>query len=156
MGGQRSPKDLVRDAVALLSVDDGAISGPGRLRHTHAVWLLAQQAPIGAIAGRLRHANPVLTMRMCQFGATLVHESQLTTRRSPRARTRTFGVPGMRRIRSIRTGRPLGLATSRAYWRVLFGAVPGSSSHSTASRDLSPTTTRSMRKLWTSRWGSTV
>jgi integrase len=34
------------------------------LRHTHAVWLLAQQAPIGAIAKRLGHANPVVT-RAC-------------------------------------------------------------------------------------------
>ncbi|HZD72738.1 MAG TPA: tyrosine-type recombinase/integrase [Actinomycetota bacterium] len=50
------------------------------LRHTHAVWLLAQQAPIGAIAKRLGHATPVITMRMYQHAATLVAEDQLTTR----------------------------------------------------------------------------
>jgi integrase len=50
------------------------------LRHTHAVWLLAQQAAIGAIAKRLGHANPVITMRMYQYAATLVAEDQLTTR----------------------------------------------------------------------------
>ncbi|HZD02458.1 MAG TPA: tyrosine-type recombinase/integrase [Actinomycetes bacterium] len=50
------------------------------LRHTHAVWLLAQKAAIGAIAKRLGHANPVITMRMYQHAATLVAEDQLTTR----------------------------------------------------------------------------
>jgi len=50
------------------------------LRHTHAVWLLAQQAAIGAIAKRLGHANPVVTMRMYLHAATLVEEDQLTTR----------------------------------------------------------------------------
>jgi integrase len=50
------------------------------LRHTHAIWLLAQQAPIGAIAKRLGHANPVITMRMYQLAATLVAEDRLTTR----------------------------------------------------------------------------
>jgi integrase len=50
------------------------------LRHTHAVWLLARQVPIGAIARRLGHANPVVTMRMYLHAATRVHQGQLTTR----------------------------------------------------------------------------
>jgi integrase len=50
------------------------------LRHIHAVWLFAQQVPIGAIARRLGHASPVVTMRMYQHAATLVHDGQLTAR----------------------------------------------------------------------------
>lgn len=49
------------------------------LRHTHTVWLLAQQVPIGVVAKRPGHANPVVTMRMYQHVATVIHEGQLTT-----------------------------------------------------------------------------
>jgi len=64
------------------------------LRHTHAVWLLAQQAPIGAIAKRLGHANPVVTMRMYQLAATEVHEGQLTTHYLGLTTPRPRGRPG--------------------------------------------------------------
>jgi integrase len=32
------------------------------LRHTHATWLIAQRVPMIAVAGRLGHANAVVTM----------------------------------------------------------------------------------------------
>jgi integrase len=48
------------------------------LRHTHAVWLLAQHAPVPAIAKRLGHASPLVTMRMYQHAATLVEDGHLT------------------------------------------------------------------------------
>ena len=32
------------------------------LRHTHATWLLARRVPLIAVANRLGHANPVITM----------------------------------------------------------------------------------------------
>lgn len=64
-------------ALASAGLDDKA--GPDQqrphfhdLRHTHAVWLLAQQVPIGVIANRLGHANPVVTTRLYQLAATLV------------------------------------------------------------------------------------
>jgi integrase len=50
----------------------------GDLRHTHAVWLLAQHVPVAAIARRLGHANPLVTMRMYQHAATLVENGHLT------------------------------------------------------------------------------
>jgi integrase len=50
----------------------------GDLRHAHAIWLLAQHVPVGAIAKRLGHANPLVTTRMCQHAATLVEDGHLT------------------------------------------------------------------------------
>jgi integrase len=50
----------------------------GDLRHTHAIWLLAQHVPIAAIAKRLGHADPIVTMRMYQRAATLVEDGHLT------------------------------------------------------------------------------
>jgi integrase len=50
----------------------------GDLRHTHAVWLLAQHVPVPAIAKRLGHANPLVTVRMYQHAATLVEDGHLT------------------------------------------------------------------------------
>ncbi|HZD69059.1 MAG TPA: tyrosine-type recombinase/integrase [Actinomycetes bacterium] len=48
------------------------------LRHTHAIWLIAQQVPVAAIARRLGHASPLVTMRMYQHAATLVEDGRLT------------------------------------------------------------------------------
>ncbi len=48
----------------------------GDLRHTHAIWLLAQHVPLWAIARRLGHANPLVTMRMYQHTAKLVYDSR--------------------------------------------------------------------------------
>jgi integrase len=50
----------------------------GDLGHTHAVWLLAQHVPVPAIAKRLGHASPLVTMRMYQHAATLVEDGYLT------------------------------------------------------------------------------
>jgi integrase len=50
----------------------------GDLRHTHAIWLLAQHVPVQAIAKRLGHANPTVTMRMYRHAATLVEDGHLT------------------------------------------------------------------------------
>jgi len=50
----------------------------GDLRHTHAICLLAQHVPIQAIAKRLGHASPLVTMRMYQHVATLVEDGHLT------------------------------------------------------------------------------
>ncbi len=86
-GGQLSSANFARVWQRALSAAGLDQAGPDQerphfhdLRHTHAVWLLAQQTPIGAIARRLGHANPVVTMRMYQHAATLVAEDQLTTR----------------------------------------------------------------------------
>ncbi len=51
------------------------------LRHTHAVWLLARQIPIAAVAARLGHTTPITTMRMYQHPARLIQEGQLTAER---------------------------------------------------------------------------
>jgi integrase len=42
------------------------------LRHTHATWLIAQRVPMIAIAGRLGHANAVVTMMVYAHVDTLV------------------------------------------------------------------------------------
>jgi integrase len=49
----------------------------GDLRHTHAIWLLAQHVPVQAIAKRVGHANPLVTMRMYQHAASLVEDGHL-------------------------------------------------------------------------------
>jgi integrase len=85
-GGPLSSANFARVWQRALSAAGLDQAGPGQerprfydLRHTHAVWLLAQQVPIGAIAKRLGHANSVVTMRMYLHAATLVAEDQLTT-----------------------------------------------------------------------------
>jgi integrase len=50
----------------------------GDLRHTHAIWLLAQHVPVAAIARRLGHASALVTMRMYQHAASLVEDGHLT------------------------------------------------------------------------------
>jgi integrase len=58
------------------------------LRHTHATWLIAQRVPMIAVAGRLGHANPVVTMmvyahvdRLVDRGLLGAEELGLTTHR---------------------------------------------------------------------------
>jgi len=50
------------------------------LRHTHAVWLLAREAPIAAIGKRLGHTTPITTMRMYQHPAQLIHDGTITSK----------------------------------------------------------------------------
>jgi integrase len=49
------------------------------LRHTHATWLIAQRVPMIAIAGRLGHANAVVTMMVYAHVDKLVDRGLLTT-----------------------------------------------------------------------------
>jgi integrase len=48
------------------------------LRHTHATWLIAQRIPMIAIAGRLGHANAVVTMMVYAHVDKLVDRGLLT------------------------------------------------------------------------------
>jgi integrase len=48
------------------------------LRHTHATWLLAQRVPLVAVANRLGHANPVITMMVYAHIDRLVERGELT------------------------------------------------------------------------------
>jgi len=48
------------------------------LRHTHATWLIAQRVPIIAVAGRLGHANAVVTMMVYAHVDKLVDRGLLT------------------------------------------------------------------------------
>jgi integrase len=48
------------------------------LRHTHATWLIAQRVPMIAVAGRLGHANAVVTMMVCAHVDKLVDRGLLT------------------------------------------------------------------------------
>ena len=48
------------------------------LRHTHATWLIAQRVPMIAVAGRLGHANAVVTMMVYAHVDTLVDRGLLT------------------------------------------------------------------------------
>jgi integrase len=48
------------------------------LRHTHATWLIAQRVPMIAIAGRLGHANAVVTMMVYAHVDKLVDRGLLT------------------------------------------------------------------------------
>jgi integrase len=49
------------------------------LRHTHATWLIARRVPMIAIAGRLGHANAVVTMMVYAHVDKLVDRGLLTT-----------------------------------------------------------------------------
>jgi integrase len=49
------------------------------LRHTHATWLIARRVPMIAVAGRLGHANAVVTMMVYAHVDTLVDRGLLTT-----------------------------------------------------------------------------
>jgi integrase len=49
------------------------------LRHTHATWLIAKRVPMIAIAGRLGHANAVVTMMVYAHVDKLVDRGLLTT-----------------------------------------------------------------------------
>ncbi len=49
------------------------------LRHTHATWLIAQRVPMIAVAGRLEHANAVVTMMVYAHVDKLVDRGLLTT-----------------------------------------------------------------------------
>jgi len=48
------------------------------LRHTHATWLLARRVPLVAVANRLGHANPVITMMVYAHVDRLVQRGELT------------------------------------------------------------------------------
>src|SRR6266542_522344 len=48
------------------------------LRHTHATWLLARRVPLIAVANRLGHANPVITMMIYAHVDRLVDRGELT------------------------------------------------------------------------------
>ena len=48
------------------------------LRHTHATWLIAQRVPMIAVAGRLGHANAVVTMMVYAHVDKLVDRGLLT------------------------------------------------------------------------------
>jgi len=48
------------------------------LRHTHATWLLARRVPLIAVAHRLGHANPVVTMMVYAHVDRLVERGELT------------------------------------------------------------------------------
>jgi integrase len=48
------------------------------LRHTHATWLLARRVPLIAVAHRLGHANPVITMMVYAHVDRLVERGELT------------------------------------------------------------------------------
>ena len=48
------------------------------LRHTHATWLIAQRVPMIAVAGRLGHANAVVTMTVYAHVDKLVDRGLLT------------------------------------------------------------------------------
>jgi integrase len=48
------------------------------LRHTHATWLLACRVPLIAVAHRLGHANPVITMMVYAHVDRLVERGELT------------------------------------------------------------------------------
>ncbi len=48
------------------------------LRHTHATWLLARRVPLVAVANRLGHANPVITMMVYAHIDRLVERGELT------------------------------------------------------------------------------
>jgi integrase len=48
------------------------------LRHTHATWLIAQRVPTIAVAGRLGHANAVVTMMVYAHVDKLVDRGLLT------------------------------------------------------------------------------
>jgi len=48
------------------------------LRHTHATWLIARRVPMIAVAGRLGHANPVVTMMVYAHVDKLVDRGLLT------------------------------------------------------------------------------
>src|SRR6266487_40104 len=48
------------------------------LRHTHATWLLARRVPLIAVANRLGHANPVVTMMVYAHVDQLVERGELT------------------------------------------------------------------------------
>jgi integrase len=48
------------------------------LRHTHATWLIAQRVPMIAVAGRLGHANAVVTMMVYAHVDKLVDRRLLT------------------------------------------------------------------------------
>ncbi len=48
------------------------------LRHTHASWLIAQRVPMIAVAGRLGHANAVVTMMVYAHVDKLVDRGLLT------------------------------------------------------------------------------
>jgi integrase len=48
------------------------------LRHTHATWLVAQRVPMIAVAGRLGHANAVVTMMVYAHVDKLVDRGLLT------------------------------------------------------------------------------
>jgi integrase len=49
------------------------------LRHTHATWLIARQVPPIAVAKRLGHASPVVTMMVYAHVTELVQAGTLTT-----------------------------------------------------------------------------
>jgi hypothetical protein len=48
------------------------------LRHTHATWMIAKQVPPTAVARRLGHANPVITMMVYAHVTQLVQAGSLT------------------------------------------------------------------------------
>jgi integrase len=48
------------------------------LRHTHATWLLARRVPLIAVANRLGHANPVITMMVYAHVDRLIERGELT------------------------------------------------------------------------------
>jgi integrase len=48
------------------------------LRHTHATWLLAERRPISAVAARLGHADPVVTLRVYAHVMRMVDRGELT------------------------------------------------------------------------------
>jgi integrase len=48
------------------------------LRHTHATWLLARRVPLVAVANRLGHANPVITMMVYAHVDRLVERGEVT------------------------------------------------------------------------------
>jgi integrase len=48
------------------------------LRHTHATWLIARRVPMIAVAGRLGHANAVVTMMVYAHVDKLVDRGLLT------------------------------------------------------------------------------
>ncbi|HZD70784.1 MAG TPA: site-specific integrase [Actinomycetes bacterium] len=48
------------------------------LRHTHATWLLARRVPLVAVANRLGHADPVITMMVYAHIDRLLERGELT------------------------------------------------------------------------------
>jgi integrase len=68
---------LVKAELAHLWLEYGGLHFHD-LRHTHATWLIAQRVPMIAVAGRLGHANAVVTMMVYAHVDKLVDRGLLT------------------------------------------------------------------------------